>query len=104
MMVALFVIGYSDEIPQIGEVLEVNNEDILLHWWDGTYSGSWRALVKRQGRPSAPWTELVKKSNVLFEVSLTKSLKLSKATQERLHKAYEPLLADLELRDDLEEL
>ena len=94
-MVALFVESYSDEIPQIGEVLEVNEEDILLHWWDGTYSGSWKALAKRQGRASVPWMELVKRSNVLFEVSLTKSLKLPKATQEKLHKAYEPLLAEL---------
>lgn len=65
MMVACFVADYRDEIPQIGEVLEVNNEDVLLHWWDGSYSGSWKALVKR----SAPWTETVTKSSVLFEVS-----------------------------------
>ena len=91
---ALFIESYSDEIPQIGEVLEVNNEDILLHWWDGTY-WLWKALAKRRGCASVPWTELVERSNVLFEVSLTKSLELPKATQEKLHKAYEPLLAEL---------
>ena len=95
MMVACFVADYCDEIPQIGEVLEVNNENIQLHWWDGTYSGSWKALTKKQGRASVPWTEMVTKSSVLFEVSLTKGLKLSKATQEKLHKAYEPLLMEI---------
>ena len=45
--------NYSDEIPQTGEILEVN-EDIPLHWWDGTYSGSWKALAKQQDRASVP--------------------------------------------------
>ena len=45
-------------IRQVGEVLEVNGEDILLHCSIGgmAHSGAWRALVKRQGRTSAPWT------------------------------------------------
>lgn len=96
VMVACFVPKYRDEIPQIGEVLEVNNESILLHWWDGTYSGHWKALSMRQGRTSAPWTESVSRSSILCELSLTKSLKLSKTTQEKLHKVYEPLLANFE--------
>lgn len=97
-MVACFVKEYRDEIPQIAEVLEISDDsdDIVIHWWDGTYSGSWRALVKRQGRASVPWTEVLKKSNVLFEVSLTKGFKLPKATQEILRKAYDPLLAELD--------
>ena len=99
MMVACFVAEYRDEIPQIGKVQEVNSSEVVVEWWSGTYTGKWRALTKRVGRASEPWLEAVPKSAVLFSVSLTKGLKLSKATQDELKKAYDPLLAEFAEED-----
>lgn len=93
-MVACFIPDYRDEIPQIGKLVAVSSSDVVIEWWSGTYTSTWRALTKRVGRSSEPWTERVSKSSVLFEISLTRGLKLSKQTQEKLHKAYDPLLAD----------
>lgn len=93
-MVACFVAEYRDEIPQIGKVQEVKDNEVVVEWWSGTYTGKWKALTKRVGRSSEPWSETLPISSVLFKVSLTKGLKLSKATQEELQRAYDPLLAE----------
>lgn len=96
MMVACFVVEYRDEIPQIGNILEVTDDQVKLQWWTGTYSGTWTALTRKEGRKSVPWTEIVPLSSILFEVSLTRSSKLSKKIKQKLEKAYQPLLAPYE--------
>ena len=76
-------------------MLEVNDSDLVLQWWTGTYTGIWRALTKRKGRISEPWKEMVSKSCILHQVSFTQGSKLPKSTQDKLHKAYDPLLAEI---------
>ena len=76
-------------------MLEVNDSDLVLQWWTGTYTGIWRALTKRKGRTSEPWKETVSKSCILHQVSFTQGSKLPKSTQEKLHKVYDPLLAEI---------
>ena len=99
-MVACFVRQYRDEIPQIGKLLETNENEVKLEWWIGSYTGTWRALTKRKGRSTEPWTETLPKSCMLYQVSLTKYSKIPKAEQEKLRKTYLPLLADNDDSDD----
>ena len=92
--VACSVPQYRDEIPQIGKLLETN-EEVKIEWWIRTYTGTWRALTKRNGRSTEPWTETLPKSCMLYQVSLTEYYsKIPKAEQEKLRKTYLPLLDD----------
>ena len=89
-MVACFIEEYRDEIPQIGKVVEVHDSDseVKIEWWIGTYTGTWRALTKKDGRKTVLWTESVPTASIISEVSFTKSSKLPKAIKEQLQKAY----------------
>ena len=78
-MVACFVPQYRDEIPQIGKLLETSDNEVTIEWWIGTYCGTWRALTKRKGRSTEPWTETLPKSCMLYQVSFTKYSKIPKA-------------------------
>ena len=46
--VALRLVKYEDEIPQIGKVLEVDNMNVTVEWWIGGYGSVGRKKKENQ--------------------------------------------------------
>lgn len=92
-LVALYVPKYRDELPLIGKVSSTENSNELeVEWMVGTYSGVWKTCKRREGRNSVPWKEKVERSSVLFEVELTKSMRIPGNLKTKLRETYNNII------------
>ena len=84
--VALRLKKYEDEIPQVGKVVGMNDLELDIEWWIGGWGINWTQW-KTRGQPNI---ETVHKNAIIMApIVLTKSYRLSKATQKQLKELYE---------------
>ena len=73
MMVGVYWDGpneeYATDWPQIGKVVDITNEDVSIHWYDGVIDGPYKPLRKSRegtdGRKKVAWIDKIPKSCVL---------------------------------------
>ena len=85
-MVALRLVKYFDEIPQIGKVVSVSDMEVTIEWFIGSYSDVWISW-KRNNKVVK---ETVPKNAVIYsDIDLTKSSRLKPSTRKALQELYE---------------
>ena len=84
--VALRLSKYEDEIPQIGRVVAVDQMDVTIEWWIGSYHTTWICWKKDRGEPI---TETVPKNAVIYKVNFTKSMRITASLRNDLEYIYE---------------
>ena len=72
--VALRLVKYEHEIPQIGKVLKVDDMNVTIEWWIGGYNKTWICWKKEKGESV---TETVPKNAVIHKITFTKSMRIS---------------------------
>ena len=72
--VALFVDEYEDELPQIAQLVAINESEITVNWWIGSYSGVW-APWRNRGKTVC---ETFGRQCLLTVVNFTKTNRLPK--------------------------
>ncbi|PIK34158.1 hypothetical protein BSL78_29027 [Apostichopus japonicus] len=78
--------------PFIGEVIERNDENVLVQWMKGSYSGAWQYWVAGTSKQPSPYTSCLPVSSlILWDFTLTKGRKLKKLTVETLKASYSEL-------------
>lgn len=90
--IACFLPKYSDEEPQLGRVLKVNegeNHNLEIEWLVGSYSETWRVWKQKKGREYVTWKEVIPNHAVLFPVTLTRAERLPSSLISKLKCAYE---------------
>lgn len=84
--VAVHLANY-DKVPVIGKVLEVNGDNIKIHYWKGSFKGKWSPQDVPRRR--TPWVdELPKTCIILCSFSLTEDSKLLPSTRRHLQDEY----------------
>ena len=86
VLFALRLAKYDDEIPQIGQVVDLDELDVTVEWWIGRYADTWKCWKDKKG---VPIQETFPKTAVLQRVIFTKSLRLNTSVKEELKIAYE---------------
>lgn len=89
-IVACFLEKYTDEEPQIGEVLKVcENSDVEVNWYTGSYSDSWAPCKTRHdGSQYNLWTEVIPTSAILCDIKLSRASRLSMDDKRKLKSIY----------------
>ena len=89
MMVAVYVKSRTSR-PQIGQVLQVEDHWLQIHWYTGQWNGSQKPRYAGAGKNRKPSTEwLDQKCALLWDFSLTsKNSALTRATQMELKSRY----------------
>ena len=69
--------------PQIGEITQIEKDEVQLLWMTGTYSSKWRVMnIRNKGkRGSSAWEENIKESAIFGNLSTSHQ---AKNFQERL--------------------
>ena len=84
-MVALRLAVYDDEIPQMGKIRVLQEQDVTIEWWIGGYSKPWVEWRKR----NKVVTETFPKNAILCgNIQLTKGFCLQAETIEKLKSLY----------------
>ncbi len=84
-MVALRLAMYDDEIPQIGKICVLLEQDVTIEWWIGGYCKPWIEWRKR----NKVVTETFHKNAILCgNIQLTKASRLRAETIEELKSLY----------------
>ena len=66
-----------DDRPLLGRVTGVMQEEVMIDWMVGSYSGSWREWRGRSGGKAVVFTDTIKKKDILLcNIALTKSRRL----------------------------
>ena len=86
-MVAVRSDKYSEK-PLIGQVTEVNKDDITINWYIGTFSGYWKEWKGRQDGKSVIFSDTIPFKDILQSVSFTKTMKLPPKTVAALKELY----------------
>ena len=61
-------------------------------WLEGSYTGVWKVVKRKDGHTLVDWIDKVSKQSViLFDFELTKTNRLRKATVQHLKAAYSQL-------------
>ena len=84
--VALRLSKYEDEIPQIGRVVAVDEMNVTIEWWIGSYRTTWICWKKNSGEPIK---ETVPKNAVIYKVNFTKSMRITTRLKNDLEYIYE---------------
>ena len=89
-MIAIYLPQYRDELPTIGEVVNIDEEGakVEVEWYVGSYTGVWRVCTQRKGRATVPWRETIPKESIHFPVNFTKSHRLLKSFIIKLKETY----------------
>ena len=91
-IVACFLQEYSDEEPQLGRVLKVDEErencNYEIEWLVGSYSETWSIWKQKKGREYVTWKEVIPNHAVLFPVTLTGTERLPSSLVSKLKRAY----------------
>ena len=80
---------YSDEEPQLSNVVRIDGEQLEVEWLVGSYSEPWTVWKEKRGREYVTWKELIPMHAVLFPVSLTKTQRLTNDLILKLKTSYE---------------
>jgi len=86
-MVAVRSAKYTEK-PLIGQVTAVNEGNITINWYIGTYSGNWKEWKGRQEGKPVIFSDSIPYKDVLLSVSFTKSMKLPPKTVAALKELY----------------
>ena len=69
IIVACYVPEYSDEEPQLGKIVNVQNDrSFEVEWMVGTYSEPLRIWRERKGQDYITWKETIAKESILFPI------------------------------------
>ena len=83
-LVACYLEKYKDEEPQIGKILQIKTETVIVNWMSGSYSDYWYPCkVQRQ-----PWTEEIPTSSIICEVTLSRASRLLEPMKRKLKHMY----------------
>ena len=81
------------ELPQIGRVLSVDDSNVEVEWWLGTYSGTWRVWKTREAQKYTIVTEILPRVAVLTGLEFTKAKRLPTAMAHKLKDLYKSALS-----------
>ncbi len=80
----------SSDPPYIGKVLEVLEDDVIIHWMRGGYHRQWKEWYTGCGKNRQPYCDTIaKRSILLYGFSLTRKGCLPKETAANIKSAYE---------------
>ena len=83
--VALRLSKYDDEIPQIGKVVSISEQDVLIQWWIGSYYDTWREWREK----NQPVQEKMHRNSIIKSgIKFTSAKRLNKKTINELKKIY----------------
>ena len=74
-----------DEVPQIGKVIGINDMDVTVQWWMGSYSDNWREWKRKNVviEEKFPRNAIIKSG-----ITFTRTNRLPKATVDELRVLY----------------
>ena len=80
------VAKYAGEWPQLGKVIAISKENLTVHWFKGSKTGTWTPCTKAVGRGKREnWTEDIKEADVWCHgFTLTNSNKLPTKIKEQI--------------------
>ena len=74
-----------EEWPQIGKVINSNEDTVTLAWYDGTYSSPWIKVKLKKGKQYIEWREIVCRDVlIMYDITLTSGYRLRKDAVEKL--------------------
>ena len=73
---------YEEEIPQIGKIKDMDDLNVTIEWWIGSYGGTWICWRKERGEPVF---ETFPRNAVLCKIHLTKSMRLTSNEKSQLN-------------------
>ena len=91
--VAIHCSGYPG--PCIAKVTEVQDENVNVVWYQGSYNSSWKLweLPAAGNKRKAPWEDTIPKSSILlFGFKMTPTNRLQKTTSQHLQTLYENIV------------
>ena len=88
MLVACYLAQYDDEEPQLGEVLSLKGQNMVIQWMIGSYTKPWKVYKQKIGKELVPWTEEVPTSAVILSVQLSPDGMLDQGQRSKLIDAY----------------
>lgn len=90
MFLAVDLAKYHPEKPQIAQAVSIiDNDNIEVLWYCGTWSGPWKVYKRREGRNMVESKEVIPKSSVkLFNFTFTQGGKLKQAVKDQLRALY----------------
>ena len=71
---ALRLAKYNDEIPQIGKIIDIQEFNVTIEWWIGTYSTNWMPW-KSNGQLNL---ETVHENAIIMTLELAKTQRIQK--------------------------
>lgn len=88
IFVAIHISNYT-KVPVVGKVLEVNENDFKIHYWQGSYSKPWKQHVLMHKKKSVPWTAVLpQQSIILCGFQLDENFKLPECSRKHLKRWY----------------
>ena len=85
--VALRLAKYDDEIPQIAQVIEVDELNVTVEWWIGTFHETWRQWKIKE----EPVKETFPRNAVIYLVTFTKSTRFNSKLIAELKQIYQEI-------------
>lgn len=84
--VALRLVKYDDEVPQIAKVVGLDDMDVTVQWWLGRYHENWREWKKKDRvvEEKLPRNAIIKSG-----ITLTRAKRLTKAAVNELKLLYD---------------
>ena len=77
MLIAVNTPKYCER-PQIGRIISISPQEVVLEWLVGTYSGTWREWKGKEGGKTVVFTDTVATTNIIHtDIQLTSSKRLS---------------------------
>lgn len=88
MLVALDMEEHKER-PLIAEVREISEENVVIVWYSGSWTGKWTPAKRKEGRQWVEWIDEVSKEHIiLFDFTLTGSGKLRSHSVRHLKQHY----------------
>ena len=88
MLVACYLAEYDDEEPQLGEVLSLKGQSMIVQWMIGSYTKPWKVYKQKTGKELVPWTEEVPTSAAILSVQLSPDGTLDQEQRSKLIDSY----------------
>lgn len=85
-MVALRLVCYSDEIPQIGKISDLTETEVTVEWWIGGYTNPW---VEWKRKNCVVKETFPRNAILCGDISFTKGLRLTPKTITKLRSMYD---------------
>ena len=88
MLIAVNTPKYRER-PQIGRIISISPQEVVLEWLVGTYSGTWREWKGKEGGKTVVFTDTVATTNIIHtDIQLTSSKRLSPSVVKVLKTLY----------------